>query len=227
MSETENIIASSRTFESVLLEKDEREKKLAWRIAAIGFALAAMAITALIILLPLKNTEIELWSVDKQTGRYEYMTRIKEQSISTEKALAQALAAHYVRLREGYNYFALQRDYDDVQLFNSDSVNRDYLDRFNSNQAPDVIFNKAEYVVSIDIISNVHATATAPDHLATLRIKRTIRRIVDNSVKTDVWNIRLTYRYLPRKQLTDSQREVNPLGFIVTSYQRDKELRGE
>ncbi|MBQ4768956.1 type IV secretion system protein [Pectobacterium versatile] len=227
MSETENIIASSRTFESVLLEKDEREKKLAWRIAAIGFALAAMAITALIILLPLKTTEIELWSVDKQTGRYEYMTRIKEQSISTEKALAQALAAHYVRLREGYNYFALQRDYDDVQLFNSDSVNRDYLDGFNSNQAPDVIFNKAEYVVSIDIISNVHATATAPDHLATLRIKRTIRRIVDNSVKTDVWNIRLTYRYLPRKQLTDSQREVNPLGFIVTSYQRDKELRGE
>ncbi|MBB1527367.1 hypothetical protein BV924_20780 [Pectobacterium odoriferum] len=227
MSETENIIASSRTFESVLLEKDEREKKLAWRIAAIGFALAVMAITALIILLPLKTTEIELWSVDKQTGRYEYMTRIKEQSISTEKALAQALAAHYVRLREGYNYFALQRDYDDVQLFNSDSVNRDYLDGFNSNQAPDVIFNKAEYVVSIDIISNVHATATDPNHLATLRIKRTIRRIVDNSVKTDVWNIRLTYRYLPRKQLTDSQREVNPLGFIVTSYQRDKELRGE
>ncbi|ELI7901176.1 TPA: virB8 family protein [Yersinia enterocolitica] len=227
MSETENIIASSRIFESILLEKDEREKKLAWRIAAIGFALAAMAITALIILLPLKTTEIELWSVDKQTGRYEYMTRIKEQNISTEKALAQALAAHYVRLREGYNYFALQRDYDDVQLFNSDSVNRDYLDGFNSNQAPDVIFNKAEYVVSIDIISNVHATATDPDHLATLRIKRTIRRIVDNSVKIDVWNIRLTYRYLPRKQLTDSQREVNPLGFIVTSYQRDKELRGE
>ncbi|MBA0161193.1 type IV secretion system protein [Pectobacterium versatile] len=227
MPETENIIASSRTFESVLLEKDEREKRIAWRIAAIGFALAAMAITALIILLPLKTTEIELWSVDKQTGRYEYMTRIKEQNISTEKALAQALAAHYVRLREGYNYFALQRDYDDVQLFNSDSVNRDYLDGFNSNQAPDVIFNKAEYVVSIDIISNVHATATAPDHLATLRIKRTIRRIVDNSIKTDVWNIRLTYRYLPRKQLTDSQREVNPLGFIVTSYQRDKELRGE
>lgn len=227
MSETENIIASSRTFESALLEKDEREKKMAWRMAAIGIALAAMATTALIILLPLKTTEIELWSVDKQTGRYEYMTRIKEQNISTEKALAQALAAHYVRLREGYNYFALQRDYDDVQLFNSDSVNRDYLEGFNNNRAPDVIFNKAEYVVSIDIISNVHATATVPDHLASLRIKRTIRRIVDNSVKTDIWNIRLTYRYLAHKQLTDSQREVNPLGFVVTSYQRDKELRGE
>jgi type IV secretion system protein VirB8 len=227
MSEAEKVLASSRTFETVILEKDKRARKVAWLMAAVGFILAAMTIAAVIILLPLKTTDIELWSVDKQTGRYDYMTRIKERDISTQDALAHSLAAHYVRLREGYNYFSLQRDYDDVQLFNSDSVNKDYLDGFNSDQAPDVIFNKAEYVVYIDIISNVHASATAPDHLATLRIRRTIRRIADNSVKTDVWNIRLTYRYLPRKQLTDSQREVNPMGFIVTSYQRDKELRTE
>ena len=96
-------------------------------MAAAGLVLAAMAIAAIIILLPLKTTDTELWSVDKQTGRYEYMTRVKERDISSEKALAHSLAAHYVRLREGYNYFSLQRDYDDVQLFNSDSVNRDYL----------------------------------------------------------------------------------------------------
>lgn len=227
MSEVNNIIDASRSFESVILEKDVREKKVAWLMAAVGFVLAAMALAAIIILLPLKTTEIELWSVDKQTGRYDYMTRIKERDISAEASLAHALAAIYVKRREGYNYFSLQRDYDDVQLFNSDGVNKDYLDGFNGDQAPDVVFNKAEYVVSIDIISNVHAPATAPDRLATLRIKRTIRRVADNSVKNDVWNIRLTYRYLPRKQLKDSQREVNPLGFIVTSYQRDKELRSE
>lgn len=227
MSDIQNVINASRSFESIMLEKEERARKTAWLMAAVGFMLAALAMATIIILLPLKTTDIELWSVDKQTGRYEYMTRIKEKDISTEDALAHSLAANYVKLREGYNYLSLQRDYDDVQLFNSDSVNKDYLDEFNGDQAPDVIFNKAEYVVYIDIISNVHAAATAPDHLATLRIKRTIRRIADNSVKTDFWNIRLTYRYLPRKQLTDSQREVNPLGFIVTSYQRDKELRSE
>ncbi|HGY2281747.1 TPA: virB8 family protein [Citrobacter braakii] len=227
MPDVQKIINVSRSFESIMLEKEERARKNAWAMAAVGFTLAGLAIAAVIILLPLKTTEIELWSVDKQTGRYEYMTRIKERDISAEKALAHSLAAHYVTLREGYNYFSLQRDYDDVQLFNSDSVNKEYLDGFNGDQAPDVIFNKADYVVSVDIISNVHAPATAPDSLATLRIKRTLRRIADNSVKTDFWNIRLTWRYLPRKQLTDSQREVNPLGFIVTSYQRDKELRSE
>lgn len=227
MPKTDSLIASSRSFESTLLEKDAREKKFAWLIAAIGCIFTALAFIALIILLPLKTTDIELWSIDKHTGRYEYMTRITEQDIPAEQALAHALAARYVSLRENYNYFALQRDYDDVQLFSSDSVSKDYLDWFNSAQAPDVVFNNADHVVYIDIISNVHAPATSPDRLATLRIKRTIRRIADSSVKTDFWNIRLTYRYQPRKQLTESQREVNPLGFIVTSYQRDKELRSE
>lgn len=163
MSDIQRIIDVSRSFESILLEKEERSRKTAWRVAAAGLILAALAITAMIILLPLKTTDIELWSVDKQTGRYEYMTRIKERDIASEKALAHSLAAHYVSLREGYNYFSLQRDYDDVQLFNSETVNRDYLDGFNGDQAPDVIFNKAEYVVYIDIISNVHAPATGPD----------------------------------------------------------------
>ncbi|MCW2474450.1 virB8 family protein [Candidatus Symbiopectobacterium sp. NZEC151] len=227
MSETEKIIASSRRFENVMLEKEAREIKLAWRLAATGSLLTALALIAIILLLPLKTTDVELWSVDKQTGRYEYMTRIKERDIATQDALAHAFSAQYVTLREGYNYFSLQRDYDEVQLFNSDSVNRDYLDEFNGVQAPDILFNKAEYRVEIDIISNVHAPATQPDNLATLRVKRTLRHIADNAVKTDFWNIRLTYRYLPRKALTDSQREINPLGFIVTSYQRDKELRKE
>ena len=160
MSDIQNIVNVSRSFESILLEKEERSRKTAWRVAAAGLVLAAMAIAAIIILLPLKTSDTELWSVDKQTGRYEYMTRVKERDIAAEKALAHSLAAHYVRLREGYNYFSLQRDYDDVQLFNSDSVNRDYLDGFNGDQAPDVIFNKAEYVVDIAIISNVHAPAT-------------------------------------------------------------------
>ena len=103
MSDIQRIINVSRSFESILLEKEERSRKTAWRVAAAGLILAALTITAIIILLPLKTTDIELWSVNKQTGRYEYMTRIKERDIASEKALAHSLAAHYVRLREGYN----------------------------------------------------------------------------------------------------------------------------
>lgn len=101
MSDIQNVINASRSFESIMLEKEERARKTAWLMAAVGFMLAALAMATIIILLPLKTTDIELWSVDKQTGRYEYMTRIKEKDISTEDALAHSLAANYVKLREG------------------------------------------------------------------------------------------------------------------------------
>ncbi|VDR26171.1 Uncharacterised protein [Raoultella terrigena] len=54
MSDIQHIINVSRSFESILLEKEERSRKTAWRVAAAGLILAALSITAMIILLPLK-----------------------------------------------------------------------------------------------------------------------------------------------------------------------------
>lgn len=61
MPDIQNILNASRSFESIQLEKEERSRKTAWRVAATGLILAAMAIAAIIILLPLKTTDTELW----------------------------------------------------------------------------------------------------------------------------------------------------------------------
>lgn len=220
-------IAASRQFEGVMLEKQSRMTKAAWFIAFFFGLMAVMAIAAIIIMLPLQRTDIELYTLDKQTGRVEYVTRVKERDLSSETVMSAAFAANYVELREGYNYFSLQNDYDKVKLFSSDAVKSDYLAWFNSPQAPDVVFNNAAHMATVQIISNVHAAATNPDRLAQLRIKKTIRDVKSGRETDEFWHIRLTYRYVPHAELTTSQREVNPLGFIVTSYQRDKELRKE
>lgn len=220
-------IAASRQFEGVMLEKQSLMTKAAWFIAFFFGLIAVMAIAAIIIMLPLQRTDIELYTLDKQTGRVEYVTRVKERDLSSETVMSAAFAANYVELREGYNYFSLQNDYDKVKLFSSHAVKSDYLAWFNSPQAPDVVFNNAAYMATVQIISNVHAAATNPDRLAQLRIKKTIRDVKSGRETDEFWHIRLTYRYVPHAELTTSQREVNPLGFIVTSYQRDKELRKE
>lgn len=220
-------IAASRQFEGVMLEKQSRMAKAAWFIAFFFGLMAVMAIAAIIIMLPLQRTDIELYTLDKQTGRVEYVTRVKERDLSSETVMSAAFVANYVELREGYNYFSLQNDYDKVKLFSSDAVKSDYLAWFNSPQAPDVVFNNAAHMATVQIISNVHAAATNPDRLAQLRIKKTIRDVKSGRETDEFWHIRLTYRYVPHSELTTSQREVNPLGFIVTSYQRDKELRKE
>ncbi|CNI37532.1 TriG protein [Yersinia thracica] len=210
-----------------MLTRDARDKKVGFFIGGVGLLIGVLGLTAVLLLLPLKHTELELYTVDNTTGRVEKVTHVKEEDVFSQVAMAKAFAANYVKLRESYNYFSLQRDYDTVPLFGSDEVNADYLAFFNSKNSPDTVYQKAAYVVEVEIISNVVSEATAPDKLAQIRFKKTTRRVADGSKKIEFWNARVTFRYVPDKALTEAQREANPLGFTVTSYQRDKEIRGE
>lgn len=227
MSPTKQIINASKTFEEKLLTRDARDKKVGFFIGGVGLLIGVLGLTAVLLLLPLKHTELELYTVDNTTGRIEKITHVKEEDMFSQVAMAKAFAANYVKLRESYNYFSLQRDYDTVPLFGSDEVNADYLAFFNSKNSPDTVYQKAAYVVEIEVISNVVSDATSPDKLAQIRFKKTVRRVADGSRKVEFWNARVTFRYVPEKSLTEAQREANPLGFTVTSYQRDKEIRGE
>nr|AZF85485.1 Type IV secretion system protein PtlE [Salmonella enterica subsp. enterica serovar London]AZF85652.1 Type IV secretion system protein PtlE [Salmonella enterica subsp. enterica serovar London] len=112
-------------------------------------------------------------------------------------------------------------------MFNSDEVNKEYLDWFNSPDAPDAVFQQAAYVVTVEVLSNVPSEGTGSSMVEMLRIKRTIRKVKDNTETYDYWTVRMTYRYFPQKKMTASEREVNPFGFIVTSYQRFKEKSDE
>ncbi len=210
-----------------MLTRDARDKKVGFFIGGVGLFIGVLGLAAVLLLLPLKHTELELYTVDNTTGRVEKVTHVKEEDVFSQVAMAKAFAANYVKLRESYNYFSLQRDYDTVPLFGSDEVNADYLAFFNSKNSPDTVYQKAAYVVEVEIISNVVSEATAPDKLAQIRFKKTTRRVADGSKKVEFWNARVTFRYVPDKALTEAQREANPLGFTVTSYQRDKEIRGE
>lgn len=220
-------ISESSAFEVALRNKDERFAKAGWGIAGfLGFLLTG-AVAAIVIMLPLKKTTVDLYALDKQTGRYEKMTTVKDENFASSDALNYSEAASYVKRRLGYNYFTLQRDYDDTQTFNSADVNRDYRAEFDAADSPDKKWNKAAFTVSVDVISNVHSAGTNPDRIGMLRIKRTIRRISDGSEAYDFWTVRLTYRYVPQKELTLSQREVNPFGFTVTSWTPVKENHNE
>lgn len=220
-------ISESKTFEKAMREKDERFSKAGWFMTAI-FALSTIGlIIAIVIMLPLKTKEVDLYVLNEVTGRQEKITIVDTEHFSASEALNKSEAASYVKRRMRYNYFSLQRDYDDTQAFNSADVNRDYRAEYDSPDSPDIKWNKAAYVVSIDVISNIHSPGTKPDRVAMVRIKRTIRRISDGSEAYDYWTVRLTYRYIPQKELTTDQREVNPFGFTVTSWNPVKENHNE
>lgn len=218
-------IDSAKTFESILLLKDDRAKRVTWWVAGSAIALAFLSIAALLVALPLKHTELTIIRVDNVTGRSEIVTTVTEGDIPAQLAQDKFFTGLYVRLREGYNYYSLQRDYDTVPLYGADAVNADYLALFQSKQSPEIIYSNESHMVDIEIISNSISEATEPDRLASIRFKKNIKSLRTGVVKTEYFVARLTFRMDPTKEMTEEIRNVNPMGFMVTSYQVDKEMR--
>lgn len=219
----EKMVSESRTFETALRDRDQRFSKLGWGLCGFFGVLLGGSIASNIIMQPLKTSTVELYVMNENSERISRITTVEKGKLSEADALNLFESASYVKRRERYNYFALQKDYDETQLFNSPDVNNEYLAWYSGPEAPDVVFKKAAYVATIEVISNVHSAGTKPDRIAMMRIKRTIRRVADNTETHDFWTIRLTYRYVPDAEMTEDKREVNPFGFMITSYQRFKE----
>lgn len=218
---------TAKSFETQVYAENEKSKKIAWRVAGGASLLALCMGVAISVLVPLKEKELAIVSVGEKTGRSELITQVKQEKILQSEALGRYFVSTYITLREGYNYPSLQSDYETVQLYSSNTVKDAYLRLFDSDSAPDKIYNNNGSHVVVEVISNIISDATAPDKLSTVRFKKTIRNFRTGQVSTSYWTARVTYRFEPSKSSISSVREVNPLGFAVTSYQTDREIRGE
>ena len=129
------------------------------------------------------------------------------------------MAANYVKVRERYVYPSLQDDYETVQVYNAPRKNA-------PENAPDKVYKNGAHTVKVEILSNQITDATAPDRVATIRYKKIIRRLADNSTRNEYWDARFTFHSNPDKEMSDAEREINYFGFTVTSWQTDREIRG-
>ncbi|WP_050339603.1 type IV secretion system protein, partial [Klebsiella pneumoniae] len=160
----------------------------------------------------------------------ERLTSVKKENLSENEALAKYFITQYVKRREGYNYFSLQHDYDYVLLYSAENVATDYNALINGNQSPKVIYNKAEKTASVQdnpsVIISPSSRRDDKDMGAYIRFKLTIRNVATGQDDYEYWNVRLTYRIEPQVEMASGDRNNNPLKFVVTSYVRDKEVKG-
>ncbi|WP_054177351.1 virB8 family protein [Citrobacter sp. CtB7.12] len=223
----QTLINDALSFEQYMSTRDKHAAKAGFITGAVGLLAAILALVAVILMLPLKQTVVELYTVDNHTGRVEHVTRTSKTTLTAEAAYQKAMVANYVKLRERYIYPALQDDYETVQIYNSPQVNGDYLALYAGPAAPDKIWQDGAHSIRIEILSTMLTDGTTPDKVATLRYKKIIRRLADNHIRTEFWNARLTFHSDPEKEMSDAEREINWFGFTVTSWQADREIRGE
>lgn len=211
-------------FDLDLVLQPRRSERIAWRVAAATTGLSVLLGAAIIVMMPLKHTEVFTVLVDKATGQAERLIQVKPTGIDDEKAMKESLLVSYVTDRESYIVAGIQQRLESVQRRSSGaaetSLRRLWTDNSdNPNYPPTVYGAGAEVTVVVKAINFLN-----PD-VAQVRFEKTLRRKNDKPV-TRKFIATIGFEFKPEKVRALSLVWENPLGFKVTTYQVDTETLG-
>ncbi|MBF7060281.1 type IV secretion system protein [Campylobacter volucris] len=209
-------------FEASVRYLIEKSNQRAWLVAFISMAISIIAVIAVIFLTPLKTTEPYVIRVDNTTGMVDIITSLQEEQISSIEALDKYFISQYIKAREGYYYKFLNQDYVLTQLMSDENVANKYRAIYAGDNALDQIY-KDNVEVSVKILSIVLGNSNGVK-TSTIRALITKKDSVTKSTQQSTKVITLAYDFLLAKT-SEENRILNPLGFKVTNYRVDEEIR--
>ena len=215
----EAYLEESRGLERDYLEELVRSRRAAWRVAAGAAVLVAVALAALMAVMPLKRVEGFVLRVDNATGAVDLVTSLRDGQTSYREVVDRYFLNKYVLSREGYDYETLQTAYDTTALMSSPEVQREYAALFDGPKARDkLLSNRTRIVVKVRSI--------APGTTRNTAVVRFGKQTVRSDGATDAEEslvATIGFRYVGAA-MHEQDRLVNPLGFQVTSYRVDPEM---
>ncbi|WP_283785334.1 virB8 family protein [Campylobacter jejuni] len=200
----------------------EKSNKRAWLIAFISIFIAIISIIAVVLLTPLKTIEPYVIRVDNTTGMVDILTMLDEKEIKANEALDKYFISTYVKAREGYYYDLLNQDYLLTQLMSSEKVANEYRAWYEGENARDQILKNSNEV-SVQILSIVLGNSNGVK-TSTIRAKIITKNLNTRGLSESTKVITLSYDYILAKA-SEENRILNPLGFKVTNYRIDEEIR--
>ena len=200
-----------------------KSNRRAWTVATISLIVTLILALAVVLLTPLKTVELAIVKVDKN-GFVDIVTQLDEQIITTDEAIDKSFIYRYVKTKEQYYFETLNQDFETVQMLSSPNVQKKYIAEMTDKEKGKANILKDKIGIEVKILSIV-LTNKSDEKIATVRIE-TIKKSKnnDNAPEKEIKVVTLTYDYLPIKQ-NASLRLENPLGFVVTSYRVDEEIK--
>ena len=217
--EIKHYLKEARSFDYDLRVRSDRSRRLAWTVAGVASVIAVAACSAVAMLAPLKTVEPFVIRVDSATGVPEVMTSLSDGQEEYDEAVSKYFLARYVRTREGYSFASREAIFREVQLLSSREEQAEFSSFYNASnpESPQFIYGrngKADVAIrSIAIIG---------DDLAQVRFARTVTER-DERVRT-LWVATVQFSIQSDAVISDQDRLINPLGFVVTDYRSDPEV---
>jgi type IV secretion system protein VirB8 len=221
MSIREGVPMEAYGFDVDLVLEPRLSARRAWTVAGGAGALSLVLATTLVLVLPLKETQVFTVLVDRQTGDAEKVLQVAPTGIEDQEALKQSLLVAYISDREGYFLPGIQARLESVQRRSTAGAEeslRLLWSRGGDNKAypPDVYGPGAEVSVTVRRI-----TFLAPN-VAQIRFLKTLRQTKQDPV-TQPFVATVEFTFEPRTERSLAHVWENPLGFTVSSYRVDAE----
>ncbi len=202
-------------FAPEIVDDSRRRARQAWSIAAVSVVVAVLSLTAVIILLPLKEAYPYVIEVDKATGEVNARTVLTGfVDIEITDAMRYADLTRYVVARETYDQHDLEERGRHVRLTSTRDVWNAWDDYYRGPNSPYRRFGDDR--VEIEIASVTFANPK------TALVRYAATRHSGSALQTKHYVAIVGYTYTNRP-LKLKDRQVNPLGFVVTSYRTDQE----
>ncbi len=220
-------VAQAANYEVTIADLAQRSARRAWMVAFAAIVMSLILAGGYFYMLPLKEKVPFLVMADAYTGNATVARldeNFKNRSVSTSEVINRSNVAHFVQMRESYDYaMMLLRDWRAVHSMSVPDVATAYNAQYASNnpESPYNVYGKRSSirVAILSIVFLGGGNGVAPQG-ATVRFQRSLydknngaSKPLDSKIAT------LGFSYNFNLEMGEKDRIENPLGFQVTSYQ--------
>jgi type IV secretion system protein VirB8 len=204
----------------------ERSERRGWLIGAAGMVLALLGVLAVFAQGPLRQVVGVPIVVDKTTGETTIQQRLSTETVPAQEALDKHNLAVFVRAREGYSWWWLQRDFDQVARMAVPTVFADYNRQFDGDGAVQKKLAATEewriHIVGVRLSPGGRRGNKGDATITYDKIVRQTERNLPDVTSRHVASV--VFEYQPKVFAREKDRLDNPLGFVVTAYRSDPEI---
>jgi type IV secretion system protein VirB8 len=200
-----------------------RSMRLAWRVAIGACVLAAMAILALVMLMPLKRVDPYVIRVDNATGIVDIVPTFVGRADMSE-VVTRYFLTHYVTVCERFSFATAGSDYEECGAFHAAARNQAWLalwDRANPASPLNTFKDGSSVRAQVSAVSFFERGNGVAD-LA--QVRYTKARRASSSANDQVTHWIATVQYVYGEPSKDPlARRWNPLGFKIVDFRSEPE----
>jgi type IV secretion system protein VirB8 len=220
------VIEANRAWEldrALMLQRSERR---GWIVGGVGILVAIISALAVLAHGALHQVVGIPIVVDKTTGETTIQQRLSVETIPPMEALDKHNLSVFVRAREGYSWWFLQRDFDQVSRMAIPTVFADYNRQFEGQEAlQKKLAGAEEWRINVVGVRLAPSGRRGNGGIASISYEKVVHLTDRNIPDVTTRHVAsVVYEYQPKVLAKEKDRNENPLGFVVTAYRSDPEI---